>query len=266
MKKINYLLSITAICATAVFTGCSKDDNKLTSVPITLDFSSTKLNYSETTDAWSDVFDSSYDNALIFGAYQFSHQGFSTESYSYFYGFCPSKSKDINEYQNWVPDHQFSAIAGKSVLESNEYPNHPYMVAFWDEYGDTEDGDLVPNNPSCAITNAKPFKPLGLYVTNSTYTYYAMKNGTAFNDKFTKDDYLTLSIHGAIGGRYIGKVDVDLARNGVLLTKWEPVKLESLGEVDMIFFTMSSSSKNEYGMCVPGYFCLDGFTVDYSLQ
>ena len=87
MKKLNYLLSTIAICATAALTGCSKEDEKVTILPITLDFASTELNYSETTDAWSDVFDSAYVNALKFGAYQFSHQGFSTEGYNYFYGF-----------------------------------------------------------------------------------------------------------------------------------------------------------------------------------
>lgn len=257
---------MAAAGAMTIFTGCSNETEKVTSVPITLDFGSTKLEYSETTDAWSDVFDAMHDNDLKFGSYQFSHQGFSTESYSYFYGFCPTKSNDKKEYENWVPDHQFSSIAGTSVLESQEFPKQPYMVAFWNEYGDTEDGDLIPNRPSCAISSEKPFKPLGVYVSNSSYTYYAMRNGTAFNDKFTKDDYLTLYIHGTLGGRYMGKVEVDLARNGEILSRWAPVTLESLGEVDMIFFTMSSSSKNEYGMCIPAYFCLDGFTVELAIN
>lgn len=262
MNMIKYLFSIIiAAATTAMFTGCSNDDIKMDNIAC-LDFGSTKLDYDDTTNAWSDVFDSSHNNDLKFGSFQFSHEGYGSAEFNYFYGFCPSKSQDTQDHSGqWTPDYQFSAITGRSVLENEMYRNQPYMVAYWNEYGDTESGDVIPEHPSCAITSDQPFTPYGIYVTNSTYTYYAIKNGTNFNDPFDQSDYLVLNINGVRNGKIVGTEQVDLARNGQILTTWKGVSLEKLGEVDMIFFTMSSSSKNEYGTCIPTYFCIDGFMV-----
>lgn len=261
MKSIKILYSLLAVigCATT-FIACSDNDTQ-EEYAAYLDFNNSKITYNPETMAWSDVFESAHNNDLVYVNYQFSHEGYKSEYGDYFYGFCPSKSSDVNEYKNdWIPNHQFSAITGKSVFVGMN--DQPYMVAYWNEYGDTQNGaGMIPESPSCAITSSKPFTPYGVFITNSTYTYYAIKNGTSFSRPFAPSDSLTLYIHGVRNGMTTGTVTVDLASNGEILKDWLPVSLTKLGTVDMIYFTMKTTDTNKYGSCTPTYFCLDGLAV-----
>lgn len=136
------------------------------------------------------------------------------------------------------------------------------MMAYWSEYDDTKESG-IPAKPSCSIKCDRLFNPVGVYITNSSYAYYAIKNGTEFNSKFENGDYFTLHINGVRNGVLTGHVDVELANGTNILSKWLPVSLESLGTVDMIYFTMESSDSGTYGMNTPSYFCLDGFTFEF---
>lgn len=246
-----------ALAATAMLlSSCSDDDNNYHGV-VTFINQDYKFN---SEGIWENVYTPAGDRPLVYGDYIFSHYGEDGE-YPYYYGFAPSKSEDTADYEttsSWV-EHQWSSIAAGGV-----YNDTPYLVGAWMEYID-ETTDRVPENPSCCITRADhaTFVPMGILVTNTTWAYYSMLNGTEMYDTpFTDNDECELKIIGARKGMKTNSITIKLAKGQNILTTWIPVDLAELGEVDMIYFQMSSTRSNSYGITVPPtYFCIDAFFV-----
>lgn len=142
---------------------------------------------------WKGCYDTSGSYVDVNG-FRFTHSAESYDwggvTYSSWYGFCPSRSTDNADYsdQDWM-QHQWSSITGGGVGGAST----PYLVGFWK----TDGGET-----SCRMTmpDGGVFYPDDLYVTNTTYGYYAMKNGTAFNHAFTDDDSCVLCINGYLDG------------------------------------------------------------------
>ena len=103
----------------------------------------------------------------------------------------------------------------------------------------------------------------GFFVNNTAYAVTSMCNGDDFAKKFTEDDWFKLTIHGVKEGAEVGTVDVDLAKEGKYINEWTYVDLSTLGEIDGVFFTMSSSDESTYEgetyMNTPAYFAMDNF-------
>ncbi len=116
-----------------------------------------------------------------------------------------------------------------------------------------------------------PVQLSGMYVTNSTYAYYTMKEG---NSDFgiepfgatsgNHPDWFLLTIKGLKNGQYTDSVLFYLADYrfkedslDYIVDQWEWVDLSSLGTVEMIEFSLSSSDMGPWGMNTPAYFCLD---------
>lgn len=98
----------------------------------------------------------------------------------------------------------------------------------------------------------------GVYVTNNTYAYYSMRNGDAFAKQFGEKDWFLLTIEGKdADGASTGTVDTYLAEGTGIVDAWTWVRLEDLGPVQSLEFTLSSSDTGEYGMNTPAYFCID---------
>jgi len=110
----------------------------------------------------------------------------------------------------------------------------------------------------------------GLYVTNSSYTYYSMLNGDAFAKKFggqtgNDPDWFVLTVTGKnANGVITGTVKFYLADyrsadngNDYILKAWEYVGLTSLGEVKSLEFALSSSDIGDWGMNTPASFAVD---------
>jgi hypothetical protein len=110
----------------------------------------------------------------------------------------------------------------------------------------------------------------GLYVTNTNYAYYALLNGSNFSKKFGgaagyDPDWFMLTITGIdAAGAVTGTVDfyladyrpVDAAHDYIIDT-WQYVDLASLGVVESLEFSLSSSDVGDWGMNTPAYFALD---------
>ncbi len=257
MKAIKTCFSSLILAAMSVgFVSCDPKDENDGPIYMMLDFAKEGIDMSVETDAWDNVYDPRYNNSLNYGGFQFSHEGFN-DGYTYFNGFCPSKAdyKDDKGSENGYLEYQWSSIVGVGLIK-----NSPYMVAHWAEYNESE------SDHSCSITSDRPFSPVGVYISNSAYSYYVMKKGNDFSKAFGKDDYLILHIHGVRNGFPTGTVDVDLAIGSLLLAQWTPVTLTSLGIVDEIYFTMESSDSGQWGINTPTYFCLDGFLFSYADQ
>lgn len=117
-----------------------------------------------------------------------------------------------------------------------------------------------------AMDFASPRSIAGLYISNTAYAYWSMKNGDSFAKKFggasgSDPDYFKVTIRG-IGNAdsveaYLADFRSDDASQDYILSEWKYVPLESLGEVSGLRFSLSSSDNGSFGMNTPAYFALD---------
>jgi len=234
-----YLKYLVAVAAALAMSACEEEEN--------IYFVSTETLTDQCTDngVWSACF--SNNSGFDLDGLHFSHAS-SQEPYLVWSGFCPSAVRDAEEYSDseW-PDHQWATIAGHSVQGDYEAS---YLVAYWDTM----------DEGSCVITGTGgiTFKPYDVYVSNTTWGYYAMKNGTAFSEPLAEDGWFKLTITGYRKGIVAGSIDVMLADKGIPSREWNKVKLKSLGLIDEMVFSLSSSDTGEWGMNIPAYFCIDG--------
>ncbi len=115
-----------------------------------------------------------------------------------------------------------------------------------------------------AATNLSSVK-----LTNSTYAYLSMMNGDDFAKKFGGEDgndpdWFKVTIKGYKENTLTDSVDFYLAdfrfednSEDYIVKEWKNVDLTSLGEIDSLSFSLSSSDVGQYGMNTPAYFCLD---------
>ncbi len=110
----------------------------------------------------------------------------------------------------------------------------------------------------------------GLYVTNNNYAYYSMLNGDVFAKKFGGDDgndpdWFLLTITGRDACDVeTGSVEFYLAdfrfvdsNDDYIVDTWEYVDLNSLGMINKLEFSLSSSDTGEWGMNTPACFVVD---------
>jgi hypothetical protein len=166
-------------------------------------------------------------------------------------GFSVSNMKDDSSrgFTN-----QYSAITGGGFNSSN------YGVY----YGK---GNLLVEGDA----KGKPVS--GFYITNGTYAYYDMKEGSAFTKKFggtsgNDPDYLKVKISAwkNSGNPVDTSLEVYLAdfrfsnnANDYILNTWKFVDLNAFGAVDSFSFNFYSSDTGQFGINTPLYFCIDNF-------
>lgn len=147
-----------------------------------------------------------------------------------------------------------SAIAGKGKF------GKVYLTA--------NSNDFTP--ASVSNLNPEKYRFKGVWITNTTYAYLAVKEGNAGDygnvRKFEEGDYFVLTAIGHdADGNEIGRTDFYLAdyRNGQrkVVDTWEWFDWSTLSSASYITFEMDSSDKGDYGMNTPSYFCLDGITL-----
>lgn len=170
-------------------------------------------------------------------------------------GFAYSNKTDVSTagYLN-----MYSAITGKGVNGSSNY--------------------IVSQNNSVIRFQQYPYhKPVtGLYITNGTYAALSMQSGDDYAKKFggasgDDKDFFRLTITGFAQGQELAqKVTFYLAdfRNDdnskdYIVKTWKWVDLSTLGAVDSLKFSLSSSDVGEYGINTPLYFCIDNFDQSY---
>jgi hypothetical protein len=192
-------------------------------------------------------------------------------------GFLSGAAYYTNSYDTayggyWSGGFSYSNVKNDTTAGfTNEYASSPASGAFGSNNYTVAytGGDL----PVIRLQGFAPGHPVyGFYVTNSTYAYLSMKNGDQFAKKFggasgTDPDWFLLTVKGWRNGSVIAdSVNVYLAdfrssdsTQDYILKTWKFVDLQSLGNVDSIFFEQTSSDAGTYGMNTPAYFCLDNF-------
>lgn len=229
-----------------IFVGCS-DDDKAT-VVVSFEGKLTEANSEfatkseEKTDDGYYVIDTFKDpsNALEFNHF-FGQWGLAG-------GFTYCNYTDIET----PGSENFSAITGKGVKGST------YLTA--------NIGRLT----KITMLKTEAYKFKGAWVTNNTFAYLAIKNGEGsfFDDsKFEDGDWFLLTATGYDAeDKKIGAVEHYLAdfRNGKtkITNTWEWVDFRPISNAIYIVFTMKSSDENQWGMKTPGYFCMDGITLE----
>jgi hypothetical protein len=160
--------------------------------------------------------------------------------------------------------NQYSNFAGNSLINSPIFGVN-YNNSDWNT------GQIIPN----VVSFSSVIQPISMYVTNSTYAALTMKNGDAYSKKFggtTGDDpdWFKLTITGMLDSITTGTVEFYLAdyrfidnAQDYIVKDWQNVDLTSLGAINKLSFSLSSSDTGMFGMNTPAYFCFDN--IMYSL-
>jgi len=186
--------------------------------------------------------------------------GFVSGGFAFYNNYNPDYSSwDSFAYSNVVDTttpgyaNQYAAVTGGGHNSEN------YAVAYL--------GYAMP--PTVLAFRAATIS--GMYVTNTTYAYLSMRDGDDYAKKFGGDtgndpDWFKLTIKGWKDGVEVGTKEFYLAdyrfddnSRDYIVDDWTWVDLSSLGEVDKLTFTLSSSDNGQWGMNTPAYFALDDF-------
>ena len=170
-------------------------------------------------------------------------------------GFSISNKKDTGTPG---PDNQYSAITGKGVQNS---PTYAVSYAF--------DPVVLKLNDNAI---GQPIE--GLYITNSTWAYWSMKDGDNVAKKFggitgSDPDWFKVTFKAYRSGFllnngvdfYLADYQSDDDADDYIHFTWEWVDLTSLGNVDSLQISLSSSDVGGFGMNTPAYFCIDNVTT-----
>ena len=104
------------------------------------------------------------------------------------------------------------------------------------------------------------------YITNTTYTYLAIKDGNDganfVKGAFTEGDFFTLIINGLDqNDNIISTFNFSLADGSNVVDSWVLTDLSSLGTVHGLSFSYDSSDIGEYGINTPTYFAIDNIAI-----
>ena len=261
MNKTTRNLAALMVSAISMFsmTSCLSSSEDESGYPVLFQFTFSDSSYDDS-NVWNKVYDTTQGSFDVASLLTFSHSAseFEYSGYKYYSwnGFCPSKVNDIADYstEGWT-SHQWAAYS-----TATDSSNPGYLVGFWDV---TESTDKYVSNPSLYIDLKTPAQAYAMTITNNTYSYYCLLNGSAYSKKFGADDYFRLIVKGVRSGEVTGTITLNLAAQGQILDEWVTVSLLSLGEVDRIYFQMESSDTGDWGMNNPAYFCLKNIIFNY---
>lgn len=255
----------TLFLAAVIFTTAA--NAKSETITLDLTKSTTPLEFNKTNGSWTGTYD---DEAESIESQVFSFVHNSIADWSTWWGFTASNHADnarplntlIQQWSNMAAGGIVLDVNGDVLLDSFGAPvvsaEVPYLVAFY--------GSMMGKRPvDMSFNDGKSYEAVGVYVNLNSYSYYCLEYGDSFARAFNNGDRFTLSIHGVAPDETEKTVDVDLASytNGNLTINrgWMYVDLSPLGEVNEIYFTMSSTDTGDYGMNTPVYFCLDKLSV-----
>lgn len=239
----------------------SCDNNPDESNNVTVFLNQAEIEYDES-GMWVNAYTST---EIVAQGVKFSHYGSNSGGYSYWTGFIASRNSDVTDYSegNWL-EHQCTVMTGGGLSGAGT----PYLVAYWNTT-ENLDSATTSETPSCLISYASDnqlFTPISVFVNNTTYSYYAMKNGTAYSNPFLTGDYCKLLAYGIkADGILSGPAEMYLAEfksdDDSPISDWTYFNLEALGVVKSIFFRMESSDTGSWGMNNPAYFAIDRMSI-----
>jgi len=151
-----------------------------------------------------------------------------------------------------------------SVISGSGFKSATYGVAYVSSFGSVTYMSWPSNTSNKEVD--------GFYINNSTYGYLSMRDGDAYSKKFggatgTDPDWFKLNIKGYNNGVFMDSINFYLAdfrftndSLDYIINDWTWVDINTLGVVDSLTFSLTSSDVGAYGMNTPAYFCMDDFT------
>lgn len=236
---------------------------------VTLDLTSPiePMEYDAETGAWTETFN---DDIYTVDSQLFSFIKYSFSNYMTWCGFTASNSADSSRRDDTFT-YQYSNMAEGGIMLDEEgnilrdefgapvvSSSVPYLVGYVAEF--------LSINPTVVFNDGLDHQPIGLYLNNNSYPYYAIEYGDAFSRAFTNGDRFKVIITAIASDESRQTMEVDLAssENGDLTINrgWKYVDLTSLAPCNQIEFGMSSTDSSAWGSNTPTYFCLDKLTVE----
>jgi Domain of unknown function (DUF4465)/Secretion system C-terminal sorting domain len=183
---------------------------------------------------------------------------YTTGAFSYWSGGWAISSKTDSLIAGF--DNLFSARPGKGVNGSKSYAV----------------------GQQASIIKATTFRKTDLfnelYITNTTYAYFSMKNGDDFAKKFggtsgNDPDFFRLTIKGYKKGKltadsvnfYLADFRFTDNTKDYIVKDWTKVDLRSLQSPDSLYFTLASSDVGAFGINTPLFFAIDDVAVSKDL-
>lgn len=101
-------------------------------------------------------------------------------------------------------------------------------------------------------------------VAPTTYQLGVTTYGDGYATSLAEEGELTAILTGYDAkGNVTGTVNIDMAKDGELLTTWKTMSLSALGKVASVQFTMTGTDLSSYGLKHPKYFAFDNVVVNY---
>jgi len=250
MKRNNLFLA--AIALAFVFSSCQSETEK-ESIITFVDFEKVSLNTDSIwngSDLSGEKVDNSYISTINISPASFENT-FTTASWGGSWEGIAFSSKTDELTPGWI--NEYSSIAGSGAYNSSQY-----ALAF----------DTATFAFPAGLNGEYQIKSMML--TNSTWAYWEIKNGSGFGKKFVADDWFKVIITGYLNKVKTGEIEYYLAdyRSGksFLSSQWNKVDVSSIGKANQVTFTFDSSDKGQFGVNTPKYVCIDNIEFEQTIN
>ncbi|MDR1984755.1 MAG: DUF4465 domain-containing protein [Prevotellaceae bacterium] len=257
--KIKKFLALMCAAATIGFatTSCSDDDNDVKPFTV-VTLENATLNSDGILVEGTLIGEDDYELGNFWKAYTeegITFKSYVATAYTFWSGFAISNHHDMTT----------DGMANQySVYNATGHSGTKFVVCYdgGDMMGSGYENEIYVDNNTDKVFDH-------VYVTNSTYAALSMENGDGFAKQFTyaDADWFKLTIKGIDhSGTVKGSIEFYLAdfrtsSSSGIISEWTKVDLTSLGAVQKLQFSLSSSD-NSYGyMNTPAYFCLDDIAI-----
>lgn len=239
MKKFNLAFAVLAMSMT-MFTACMDDEQENVKV-VTFEG-----------EYWTKLIDSKqYNGTLLYGENAMTY-GWSDEAT----GLSGTLTKA------WGGTYGFAegGVAISNYIDNNitEHATYEYQLAAPVSNG-SKNFAVVYCDASISFKNNAKHIIKSMEIGPTTYELGVVTNGDGNAVSLKDGGHFTLTITADNGK----KLDVDMARDGKILTTWRKVDLSSLGEVNSLTFTMDGSDRSDWGAKHPKYFAFDNVVVRF---
>lgn len=148
------------------------------------------------------------------------------------------------------------AISNYIDANINEHATYEYQLAVPTSNG-SKNFAVVYCDASIHFARGASHEIRSMLIGPTTYELGVVTNGDGYALPLTESGNLTITITADNGKT----LNVDMARDGKVMTTWTEVDLSSLGAVNSLTFTMDGSDRSDYGVKHPKYFAFDNVVV-----